>query len=149
MFALYDKAVNWVSGRLPESLALLLVRVALAGIFWRSARTKVEEGSWFTISDTTYTLFQEDYAGVPLLPHDIAAVMATVGEHVFSILLVIGLFTRLSALGLFGMTMVIQFFVFPDAWWPVHIVWVSMQAILLVRGPGIFSLDHLAARGRR
>ncbi|NCO47538.1 MAG: DoxX family protein, partial [Sphingomonadales bacterium] len=108
--------------------------------FWRSGQTKIEEGTWFTISDTAYFLFSEEYSGVPL-PSDFAAVMATVSEHVFPILLVLGLFTRLSATALLGMTMVIQIFVYPDAWWPVHSLWVALALVLIVRGGGLFSLD--------
>nr|WP_296719670.1 DoxX family protein [Erythrobacter sp.] len=131
-----------------QSLALLFTRVVLAGIFWRSARTKVEEGSWFSISDTTYFLFAEEYAGVPL-PSDFAAVMATVSEHLFPILLVLGLFTRFSALALLGMTMVIQIFVYPEAWWSVHAVWAALALMLILRGGGQLSLDAalLKARG--
>ncbi|MBV1916940.1 MAG: DoxX family protein [Sphingomonadaceae bacterium] len=145
MFAIYNRAVTFVSGKIPEAIALLFLRIALAGIFWRSGRTKVEDDSLFSISDTTYFLFEEEYAGVPL-PSDFAAIMATVSEHLFPILLVIGLFTRLSALALLGMTMVIQIFVYPDAWWQVHILWVAMCVILLVRGGGAFSLDALLTR---
>jgi putative oxidoreductase len=136
----YDRMVRLVSSRVMESLTLLFLRVALAGIFWRSARTKVEEGSWLSISDTTYFLFEEEYAGVPL-PSDIAAPLATYAEHMFPLLLVLGLFTRLSALALLVMTMVIQFFVYPEAWWSVHMIWMAMALILIVRGGGIFSLD--------
>ncbi len=145
MLALYDRAVAAISGRLPEGIALLVMRVALAGIFWRSGRTKVEEGSVLSISDTTYFLFKEEYAGVPL-PSDFAAVMATYAEHLFPILLVIGLFARLSALALLGMTLVIQIFVYPEAWWQVHILWAAMCMVLIVRGAGLFSLDALLAR---
>jgi len=145
MFGLYDRAVAAVSGRFPESIMLLLMRIALAGIFWRSGRTKVEDGSFFSISDTTYFLFKEEYAGVPL-PSDFAAVMATVSEHLFPILLVIGLFTRLSALALLGMTMVIQFFVYPEAWWQVHMIWTVMCLALIVRGGGMFAVDNFLAR---
>ena len=79
---------------------------------------------------------------VPLLPPDLAAYLSTIGEHVFSVLLLVGLASRLSALGLFGMTMVIQLFVFPDGW-PEHILWVSLQLLIIARGPGAVSLDHL------
>jgi len=140
MFALYDRLIRWVSAKVPESIMLLFVRIALAGIFWRSGQTKIEEGTWFTISDTAYFLFSEEYSGVPL-PSDFAAVMATVSEHVFPILLVLGLFTRLSALALLGRTVVIQIFVYPDAWWPVHSLWVALVLVLIVRGGGLFSLD--------
>lgn len=136
----YDRAIKWIGGGAIESLMLLFTRVVFAGIFWRSARTKVEEGSWFSISDTTYYLFAEEYAGVPL-PSDFAAVMATVSEHVFPILLVLGLFTRFSALALLGMTMVIQIFVYPEAWWSVHAVWTALALILITRGGGQLSLD--------
>ncbi len=144
MIALYNRAVNAASGRAPEAITLLLTRVALAGVFWRSGRTKVAEESLFSISDTTYYLFQEEYAGVPL-PSDFAAVLATVSEHLFPVLLVIGLFTRLSALALLGMTLVIQIFVYPEAWWQVHILWTAMCLVLIVRGGGLFSLDALLA----
>ena len=145
MLALYDRAVNAVSGRMPEAVALFVMRVALAGVFWRSGRTKVEEGSLLSISDTTRFLFEEEYSGVPL-PPDLAAVMATYAEHLFPVLLVIGLLTRLSALALLGMTMVIQLFVYPQEWWQVHILWTAMCLVLIVRGGGLFSLDALLAR---
>lgn len=136
----YDRTIKWIGGVAIESLMLLFTRVVFAGIFWRSARTKVEEGSWFSISDTTFYLFAEEYSGVPL-PSDFATVMATVSEHVFPILLVLGLFTRFSALALLGMTMVIQIFVYPEAWWSVHAVWAALALILITRGGGQLSLD--------
>lgn len=144
----YDAATVWISSRIPEALILLFVRVTLAGIFWRSGRTKIEEGSLFSISDNTYFLFQEEYKGVPL-PSDFAAVMATISEHVFPILLVIGLFTRLSATALLGMTIVIQIFVYPDAWWPVHSLWVALALVLILRGGGLFSLDTALVKRAR
>ena len=143
--AYYDRAVAAVSGRFGESIALLVTRVALAGIFWRSGRTKVEDGSWLDISDTTYFLFEHEYSGLPI-PPEIAAPMATYAEHLFPILLVLGLATRFSALVLLGMTMVIQLFVYPDAWWSVHLLWVAMAGILIARGGGVFSADALANR---
>ena len=149
MLALYDRTFAWLASRLPEGLMQLVVRVALAGVFWRSGRTKIEEGSWFTISENTRFLFQEEYSGVPL-PSDFAAVMATVSEHLCPFLLVIGLFTRLSATALLAMTMVIQIFVYPDAWWPVHSLWVALALVLIVRGGGFLSLDAaLVKRTRR
>lgn len=145
--ASYDRAVAVISGRIPESLMLLFMRVVLAGIFWRSGQTKLAEGSWFQISDSAYYLFETEYSGVPL-PSHFAAVMATVSEHLFPVLLVFGLFTRAAALALLGMTMVIQIFVYPDAWWTEHSLWLAMQLALIVRGAGAISLDHLLARKR-
>ena len=124
--------------RIPYSAVALISRFALASVFWRSAQTKV---NGFSIREETFFLFQEEYK-VPLLPPDLAAYFATIGEHAFSVLLLIGLASRLSALGLFGMTMVIQLFVFPDGW-PEHILWISLQLLIISRGPGTISLDHL------
>ena len=124
--------------RIPYSAVALISRFALASVFWRSAQTKV---NGFSIREETFYLFQEEYK-VPLLPPDLAAYLATIGEHAFSDLLLIGLASRLSALGLFGMTMVIQLFVFPDGW-PEHILWISLQLLIISRGPGTISLDHL------
>jgi len=143
---IYARAVALAASPPAESLVLLLNRVVLAGIFWRSGRTKVEEGTWFSVSENTRFLFAEEYSGVPL-PSDLAAVMATVSEHLFPALLVLGLLTRLSALALLGMTMVIQIFVYPDAWWQAHSLWAAMALVLIVRGAGGLSLDRvLAAR---
>ena len=132
---LADAAI-WLT---PHSLLALVNRVALAGIFWLSARTKVE--GWFTVSDSAYALFREEYK-LPLLPPELAAQMATVAEHVFPMLLVLGLFTRLSALALLGMTLVIQVFVYPDAW-PTHLSWAGLMLYLVGRGAGNMSLDRV------
>ena len=144
----YDAITMRLSGAMPESLVLAFVRVVLAGVFWRSGRTKVTEGSWFQLSDTTYELFRTEYAAVPL-PPELAAVMATTAEHLLPALLLAGLFTRFSALCLVGMTMVIQLFVYPNAWWPEHSLWTAMALILIVRGGGQFSFDALLAKARR
>ena len=103
-----------------------------------SGRTKVE--GVFTITDTTYLLFREEYK-LPLIPPEWAAQMATVAEHLFPVLLVLGLFTRLSALALLGMTLVIQVFVYPDAW-PTHLSWAALMLYLAGRGAGRLSLDR-------
>jgi putative oxidoreductase len=124
--------------RVPDSILALLSRVAVANVFWRSGQTKVEG---FHIRDATFFLFRDEYK-VPLLPSDLAAYIATVAEHVFPVLLVIGLASRLSAVGLFGMTLVIQLFVFPDGW-PEHILWIALLLLIVARGPGAVSLDHL------
>lgn len=145
--ARYDTATRWLAGKLPEAVLLLFTRVVLAGIFWRSGQTKVEEGTWFQVTETTYELFRTEYAGVPL-PAELAAVLANAAEHVLPALLVAGLFTRFSALGLLCMTMVIQIFVYPEAWWTEHALWAAMALLLVLRGGGLLSLDSLLARGR-
>lgn len=144
----YRRFVAWLSDSWFEQLTMLFVRIALGGIFWRSGRTKVDEGSWLSVSDTAKFLFEEEYKNVPL-PAEFAAYLATYAEHLFPALLFIGLFTRLSALALLGMTMVIQIFVYPEAWWSVHIIWVALALVLIVRGPGAISVDALLAKRLR
>jgi putative oxidoreductase len=57
----------------------------------------------------------------------------------------VGLATRLSTLMLLGMTLVIQLFVYPEAW-PTHIQWLAFMAFIVARGSGTVSLDFLIAR---
>jgi putative oxidoreductase len=127
--------------RIPHDLIALVARFGVAGVFWQSARTKVEG---LTITDTTYLLFREEYR-IPLLPADLAAVAATLSEHLFAALLVIGLATRLSAAALLGMTLVIQLFVYPLAW-PTHLTWAASFLYLIARGGGRFALDALLVK---
>ena len=124
--------------RIPYSVVALLTRFAVAGVFWRSGQTKV---SGFSVREETFFLFREEYK-VPLLSPDLAANLATTAEHVLPVLLILGFASRLSALGLLGMTTVIQLFVFPQAW-PEHIQWAAMLLLIVARGPGAISLDHL------
>lgn len=144
----YDRIVTLSASHLAEGVALLLARIALAGIFWRSGRSKVTDGSLFEISYATRYLFEYEYGAVPL-PPEIAAPLATAGEHLFPALLMIGLATRLSATALLAMTVVIQIFVYPEAWWTTHILWAAPAAVLIVRGGGVISLDALICRWRQ
>ena len=140
------KLVGLVGGTIPEGIALLVTRIALAGIFWRSARTKVEEGSILTIKDTTFYQFSDAPINqMPIFNGELGAYVTTYMEHLLPVLLVLGLATRFGALGIFVMTMVIQIFVFPEMiiWWQTHILWAAMALVLIVRGGGIFSLDRL------
>ena len=129
-----------------DALAFLL-RLALAAPFFVSGRTKVVEGSWLTISNTTYLLFENDYSGVPF-PPQFAAPAATLAEHALPILLVLGLGTRFAALGLLVMTLTIQLFVYPDAFWSVHLGWFALAIAVLLIGPERWSIDRLVAGER-
>lgn len=148
LFGLYDRAVAMASSRIVESAALVLLRLALAGVFWRSGQTKVTEGGFPAIDPIQYDLFANEFSGLPLDPA-LAVPLTVWAEHLFPALLLFGLATRFSAAALLVMTLVIQIFVFPDAWWPVHSLWAAMAAMLIVRGGGLFSLDALFARLRR
>lgn len=147
--ALYDRAVGLVANVIGEAFALLLARVALAGIFWRSYKTKVEEGTWLQINDTQYFLFEDQFSGLPI-PTDLAVPMATYAEFLFPILLVLGLATRFSAVALLIMTLVIQIFVFPtsDHFFGWAMVPIALAAVLIARGSGMLSADAIVAKAR-
>ena len=123
----------------PDDLLLLATRIALAAIFWQSGRTKVE--GWLTVSDNAVALFADEYK-LPLLPPELGAHLAAYAEHLFPLLLVLGLATRVSALALLGMTAVIQLFVYPGAW-PTHLSWAVLMLLLVQRGGGALALDRL------
>jgi putative oxidoreductase len=136
---LYNRVSSTIERLVPTSILLLIARLGVAGVFFTSGRTKVE--GILTITPATYELFRTDYK-LPFVPPVIAAHAATYSEHLFPILLVMGLFTRFSALALFGMTAVIEIFVYPDAW-PTHLSWAGLLLPLIARGGGDFSLDRL------
>lgn len=133
------RSLNSLFDRIPHNLVALALRVFPAMVFFQSGRTKVE--GLFSIKDSTWYLFEHEYA-LPLIPHDLAAVLATIAEHALPVLIIAGLFTRFAALGLLAMTAVIQTFVYPDAW-VTHGLWASALLALIARGPGAWSLDRL------
>lgn len=127
-----------ISCLVDDSLLVLIARVSIAAIFFISGRTKVE--GFLTIKPSTYELFRTEYA-LPFLSPDVAAHIATYSEHLFPVLLLLGLLTRLSALALLGMTVVIQVFLYPDAW-PTHLSWAGLLLLVVGRGAGVLSLDR-------
>lgn len=124
-------------GAIPQDLIAFVARLSIAGTFWRSGQTKVEG---LQVTDSAIYLFETEYR-LPLLDPRLAAHLAALAEHLFPALLVIGLASRLSALALLGMTLVIEIFVYPDAW-PTHGTWAACLLIIIARGPGRLSLDH-------
>ncbi len=134
---IYARAKRGIEAAVPESALLLIARLGIAAVFFQSGRTKVE--GILTLSDSTYALFEAEYA-LPLISPHIAAHAAAYAEHLFPILLVLGLTTRFAALALLIMTLVIQTFVYPDAW-PTHLTWAGLLLPLIVRGGGNWSLD--------
>lgn len=123
---------------LPQALLLLVARLGIAAVFFLSGRTKVS--GFLSLKPSTYTLFRSEYA-LPLIPPDWAAHLATYAEHLFQLLLVLGLLTRSAAAALLGMTLVIEVFVYPEAW-PTHLTWVGLLLPLLAYGGGAWSLDR-------
>jgi putative oxidoreductase len=127
------RALQWLN-RVPYAVLALPLRFAVATVFWNSAMAKL--ANW----ETTISLFTDDYK-VPLLPPELAANMALTIELTTPVLLVLGLFTRFTALVLLGMITVIEIFVYPQAW-PTHLQWAAMLLVLLFRGAGAASVDH-------
>lgn len=134
----WNRLADGLQHLLPDALLYLMVRVGIASVFFLSGRTKVE--GLLSITPGTYELFRSEYA-LPLLPPELAAHLATYAEHLFPLLLVLGLATRLSALALLGMTLVIEVFVYPDAW-STHLSWAALLLVLVGRGAGAWSLDR-------
>ncbi len=134
----WNAAAAHLTGWIGHDLLALACRLAAAAVFFLSGRTKVE--GLLTVTPGTFELFRTEYR-LPLLPPEFAAHLATYAEHLFPILLVLGLFTRLSALALLGMTVTIQLFVYPDAW-PTHLSWAALLLYLVGRGAGAWSADR-------
>jgi len=141
--------------RIPNSLLAFLARFSIASVFWKSGETKIQGFAvdiingeftlgWPRLSDTVVDLFRDEYH-LPLIPPEFAATLAATAEHVFPMLLLLGLATRISALALLGMTLTIQIFVYPDAY-PTHGTWAAVLLYLMVYGPGMLSLDHWIAK---
>ena len=141
--------------RIPDSLIALVARFSIAAVFWKSGQTKIEglaldvvggefSFGWPRLSDSAITLFRDEYR-LPLIAPELAAPLAAFAEHLFPALLLIGLATRFSALSLLVMTLVIQVFVYPDAY-PTHGVWAAVLLFLVARGAGALSLDRILAR---
>jgi len=144
--------------RIPDTLIAVVARFSIAAVFWKSGQTKIEGFAldlvggeyvlgWPKLSDSALFLFQEEYK-LPLLPPELAALAAASAEHLFPILILIGLATRLSAFALLVMTLTIQLFVYPSAY-PVHGVWAAVLLFLMAKGPGWLSLDHWLAHRTR
>jgi putative oxidoreductase len=129
-----------------HSLLLLATRVYVGWQFTKSGWIKIT--SW----DTTLGLFRDEYH-VPLLPPGLAAVMGTCGELGFPILLYLGLFARLGALGTFfvnAMAVIsyrqVLFAEGYEAALDDHFLWGYMLLVVMVFGPGKTSLDHWLER---
>jgi putative oxidoreductase len=130
--------------RIPYWFIALAARIFPAAVFWQSGQTKI---AGLHLKPSAIALFQNEYQ-LPLIDPTIAAYASAFSEHFFPILLVIGFATRFSALALLIMTAVIEIFVYPDAW-PTHGVWATCFLLVIARGPGSLSLDHLIARKYR
>lgn len=121
---------------LSLDFCVLAARIFVSAVFWQSGRTKMD--GWQLSESATY-LFAEEYR-LPLIEPEHAAYLAAFAEHFFPILLVLGLGSRYAASALLMMTLVIQVFVYPDAW-PTHGVWAVALLLIARQGAGRYSLD--------
>jgi putative oxidoreductase len=145
---LVDKANHLVQTIASPSVVQLVLRVALAVPFWRSGMLKW--AGFLRLNDTAVTLFSDEFMlHLPGGPYhypapNVMAFLSGCGEITFPVLLVLGLGTRFAALGLLGMTIIVELTV-PDGW-PIHITWAAMALGIMAYGPGRVSLDHVVRR---
>lgn len=124
----------------PQPALQLLMRFSIFWVFWRSGWLKADN------IEQAIGLFREEYK-LPILPPEIAAYLGTTVELAAPCLILAGLFTRLAALSLIGLTLTIQFLVYWNDY-PSHLLWLAILTFILTRGPGPYSLDALFFRNR-
>ncbi len=157
MTGLYQKFAQLME-LIPYAVLALVARIAAAVPFWRSGQTKIEGGEFlgvhwniFNVAEKKIFLF-ENVFGIPAPLAPLMTHLAALAEFFFPIMLVFGLLTRFGALGLLGMTAFIQFYVFPEELlkangnWSLHLLWAAPLLLVLARGPGSISLDHLLGK---
>lgn len=146
----FDRFSRAVASLIPDWALGLIARLGIFFVFWRSAQTKLagdtimgQKLAFWDISDSAFMLFEYEY-NVPLIPSNIATYLGTWGEFFFSLGILFGLLTRLSALGLMFMSLVILYVYTND--WPNVILWLGLIIYLLKFGAGSISLDALIRR---
>ena len=134
----WNDAADVLQRRIAMDAVLLAGRVGIAAVFFLSGRTKVD--GILHVTDNAVALFRDEYK-LPWIDPAVAAHLAAWSEHLFPLLLVLGLATRASALALLAMTLVIEVLVYPDAW-PTHLTWAAPLLLLAARGGGAWSTDR-------
>ncbi len=137
--ARWNAAAELLERWIAIDLVLFASRLGVGAVFFLSGRTKVS--GVLDVTDSAVGLFRDEYK-LPGVDPAFAAHAAAYAEHLLPILLVLGLLTRLSALGLLAMTLVIEVFVYPAAW-PTHLTWAALLLLLVARGGGAWSADRV------
>jgi putative oxidoreductase len=148
----------WVCARSVYALLALGLRLVMARVFFLSGQARIEGPGvpiqWpaggvdlvvtlpAAIKETTFQLFETQYADLPIAPPE-AAYLFSYAEFVLPICLLLGFATRFAAAGLLALTMLLQIYVAPAMWWPLHVYWVSILLVLVLLGPGAISIDAL------
>ena len=141
MFSLPGKAVALFE-RIPGDLIAIVARIGIATTFLRSGLLKLD--GWN--NGNTLALFTDEYK-LPVIPPEMAAYTATALELSMPVLILSGFLTRFAALALLGMTLVIEIFVYPNAF-DTHGVWAAALLYLMKYGAGTLSLDQFIASFR-
>jgi len=143
----------------PYALVALGLRLIMARVFFLSGQAKIEGPRSipirpgigdleFTvilpagIKDATFQMFEAQFAGLPIAPV-VVAYLFTYAEFVLPICLVLGFATRLAALALLAMTVLLQVYVMPGMLWSVHVYWAAILLVLMTVGPGAISIDAI------
>ncbi len=129
-----------------KDFVLLWARTWIAKIFYDSGRTKAGESYW-EINSFQGTLFEEEY-GITYVDPELAAQLALYAETILPIMVLLGVASRLGALGLIGMTLFIQFFVYP-LHFTDHATWLAALGMILCMGPGKLSVDHFFTKTKK
>jgi putative oxidoreductase len=158
VFASFVAKLVAVCAVIPYALVALGLRLIMARVFFLSGQAKIDgpvipikthirdlEFSVILpadIKDATFRMFEAQYADLPIAP-TVAAYLFTYAEFVLPICLVLGFATRLSALALLVMTVLLQVYVMPGMLWVAHVYWAAILLVLMTVGPGAISLDAL------
>jgi putative oxidoreductase len=145
---------------IPYALVALALRLVMARLFFLDGQTRISGPrfslnvqDWLPTLDLsamlplqvkaeTFTAFLSQYPSMPV-PPVLAAYLVSYAEFILPVMLVLGFGTRIAALGLLIMTAMIQVYVAPEALWTAHIYWAAILLVLLSRGPGQISIDHI------
>lgn len=141
---------------IPYALVALALRLVMARVFFLDGQTRIDGPRVpLTVKDfdfsvvlplqvkaETFTAFLTQYPPLPV-PPALAAYLVSYAEFILPIMLVLGFATRFAVAGLLIMTALIQIFVLPEALWSVHVYWAAILLVLLSRGPGQISIDHI------
>jgi putative oxidoreductase len=147
----------------PYALVGLLLRLVMARLFFLSGQMKIDgpriplhlklPGTDHFLVDldvtlpreiapATFQLFETQHANLPVSP-DLAAYLASYGEFILPICLVLGFATRLSALALAVGTIALALYVTPALWWGAYVYWLVILLTLVSIGGGAISIDAL------
>jgi putative oxidoreductase len=124
--------------RVPMAVILLAMRIGVGSVFFKAGLLKYQSFEF------AVKLFEDEYK-VPILSPIVAAHVTMFNELTWPVFLFLGLATRFATLPILGSIAVIQLFVYPNAW-TENLVWASILVMLLTRGAGALSLDHLVER---